>query len=757
MNFPLSPEIQRQLEVLDSTQQAFVAGYLWSQSQAISTTDLAPAGTLNVPSRNITILSASQTGNAYGVAKQLLAQMEAANITANLVSAGDFKARKLIKEDIVVLVVSTQGEGEPPEEAVPLNRYLFGKKAPKLDSLNFAVFALGDTSYPSFCKAGKDFDEKLAELGAKRLMPRVDADLDFQLPATKWIEETVDVIGKLTSVSGGASSNDVIGVSETSNIYDKKSPYLAECLEYQSLVDVDSDKQTVHVAIDLGESKLHYQPGDALGIISQNADAVVDEVLTLSGLSADESIYVSNGQKSLVEALRHDFDLNQLTPQFIAQYRQWCSDDIDADIDISRISLVALLHGFAPQSKDFTGQVLCDLLKPLTPRLYSISSSQAEVGEEVHLCVGEVSFEHHGQRYNGSATGMLSSLEEEDNLSVFIEPNKRFRLPENKDTAIIMIGAGTGIAPFRGFMQQRSADQAVGKNWLFFGNRHFRKDFLYQSEWLSYRDSGLLSRIDLAWSRDVANDRAQVYVQDKLREQATDIYECDDAPRMEKISEIAEHRLKILKFWEKHGLQAALDAFEISRRSLYDYRRRLKNYGVLGLNDKSKRPKRLRQSNWDSRIIGKIENLRKQLPNIGKEQLHLLLTPFCQSLDLACPSVSTIGRMIAKVPDKMHHNLMQNKGNGLITDEQDIIKQQKMHRTHTVYVQDKIREQAADVWQWLQDGAHFYVCGDALRMAKDVEKALLEIITEQGGYDEADAVDYLNTLREDDRYQRDIY
>lgn len=584
MNFPLSSDLQQQLESLDSTQSAFVAGFLWARSQG-SVFAETTVGVANNPvvseavSRKITVLSASQTGNALGVAKQLLAALQAQSLDATLVSAGDYKARQLSKEDIILLVASTQGEGEPPEEGVLLHKFLTSKKAPRLDSVSFAVFGLGDSSYPDFCQAGKDFDARLGDLGATRLAQRIDADLDYQEQAIEWVERITQTVLAL-AVPATIAPEVAVSTASAPSAYNKNTPYKAELLQQHALVDITAGKNTAHVEIDLGESELSYQAGDALGVISHNNATVVAEVLALSGLLADAVVEGRSGQTTLAAALTDEYDLNQLTPQLLAQYRDWLGDKLATELEqvnVEQMNLASLLHDFPVQN--LSAQALIDGLKPLTPRLYSIASSQAEVGGEVHLCVGEVAFVHHDTDYQGSASGLLTRLEEGDELSVFVEPNPRFRLPENPDTPIIMIGAGTGIAPYRGFMQQRVADDASGKNWLFFGNRHYRKDFLYQAEWLRYRDSGALHQVDLAWSR-------------------------------------------------------------------------------------------------------------------GGEK---------------------------------------------------------------VYVQDKIREQAQTVWQWLQSGAHVYVCGDAKRMAKDVEIALLAVISEQGGLDDNDAEAYLDRLREEKRYQRDVY
>jgi len=593
MNQPISKELREQLDQLNEYEQAFISGYLWAKSQMRQTTALAVGAKSpsieaaskaadEATSQRITVLSASQTGNAHGVAKHLLSALQAEYLPAKLISAGDFKTRQLGKEDIILLVTSTQGEGEPPEEAVLLHHFLFSKRAPKLDDLSYAVLGLGDSSYPDFCQAAKDFDSQLSTLGAHRLLDRVDADLDFQATAKQWIG---DIVAKLKSlqpqISSALLTMAAASAEAPATIYTRDNPYTAELLVRQPIVDIKSHKDIWHIEIDLGDSGLSYQVGDALGVFTYNAEAIVAEILALAGLSGDETVKGHAGEVSLNQALQRLCDINQLTPAFIKAYGELRAENID--IDLRATSLVALLHDY-PIDKKLTAQDLYDGLKPLTPRLYSIASAQAEVGEEVHLCVADVSFKHHGNTYHGSASGLLGSTSVGDELLIFIEPNPRFRLPADSQTPIIMIGAGTGIAPYRGFMQQRAVavDEGAssGKNWLIFGNRHYRQDFLYQAEWLQLRERGVLTDADFAWSRD------------------------------------------------------------------------------------------------------------------GDEK---------------------------------------------------------------VYVQDKIAQKSAAIWQWLLEGAHIYVCGNASHMAKSVEQALLTAIKYHGGLDDEAAVDYLTDLRQAGRYQRDVY
>ena len=589
-SLPIPAQLIEQLSSLTRQQKACLAGYLWAESQGDGASFAENISGLAVaPKRKITVISASATGNAAGIAKKLTERLQRESLNVTLTNAVNYKARQLPKEDIVFIATSTQGDGEPPEEGVLLHSYLFGKKAPKLEGVSFAVIGLGDSSYPLFCQAGIDFDTKLGELGGERLLDRVDCDVDFEVPSDAWIEA---VVVKLKEVAGGNTTAATIEPgtktsSHTESLYNKENPYTATLLNSHPLVTDNAERTISHIEIDLEESGLQYQVGDALGVVTNNPAEVVEEVLECCGLSGAENINGRTGSITIREALTEQCDLNQLPPKFLKDYADTAGNKELAALveDKEKLKdfqawtpLVGLLNKY-PQKLE--AQRLYDGLKVLAPRLYSIASSQEEVGEEVHLCVGVVDIEANGKIYNGSASGLLGNrLEEGDEVQVFVEPNPRFRLPSGGDTPIIMIGPGTGIAPFRAFMQQRNAENAEGKNWLFFGNRNYRDDFLYQAEWIEYRDHELLNKFSLAWSRD------------------------------------------------------------------------------------------------------------------GEKK---------------------------------------------------------------VYVQDKILEEADEFWRWLEQGAHIYVCGDASRMAKDVEKAILEVIAKQGGKDEDDAIEYLNELREADRYQRDVY
>lgn len=587
----LPPELAAQIAALNPLQLAWLSGYCWSQAggQAVQPGIGAPAAAAPAPAAEplrVAVISASQTGNARKVAAELQQRLAAAGVNAVHAAAADYKPKNIAGEQLVLFVTSTQGEGEPPEEALSLYKLLSGKKAPKLSGLKFAVLGLGDSSYPMFCGAGKSFDELLAKLGGERLLERQDCDLEYQAEAAAWLDKIVPLVGSLAAAPAAAGTGNASGspAAAPASAYNKANPFPATLLARQKITGRDSEKDVRHIEIDLSGSGLQYRAGDALGVWFENDPAVVDEILAAVSLKGDEPVNAGGQGKTVREALLHDWEIGLNTPQFVQGYAEISGNPAlkEAAADASAYAAANPIAGIVSQypAALTTGQ-LAGLLRPLAPRLYSISSAPEEVGEEVHLTVGVLRYEHNGIPRTGAASGFLGGrLEEEGTVRVFVEENPRFRLPENPDTPVIMIGAGTGVAPFRAFMQQRAANGDSGKNWLIFGNQHFTQDFLYQTEWQGWAKDGLLNKYDFAWSRD---------------------------------------------------------------------------------------------------------------------------------------------------------------------------------QEEKIYVQHKIREEAAELWQWLQQGAHIYVCGDASRMAKDVEQALLDTIAEQGGLSADDADEYLDNLRQEGRYQRDVY
>jgi sulfite reductase (NADPH) flavoprotein alpha-component len=542
-------DLQALVSQLNPIQQAWVSGYLAAAAQ-LSGQDTAPAQQSG-ESSVLTILYGSQTGNAKAVATKVKAAAEQQGITVKLTDIGSYKTTQLAKEKYLLIVTSTYGEGEPPESAVAFHKFLFSKKAPKLDGLSYAVLGLGDTSYEFFCKTAIDFDEQLAALGAKRLHARADLDVDYAAQAASWTETAVQAFApELKQAAGSAQVIAWPGATATAghdSAYNKETPFAAELSLNQKITGRDSTKDVRHIEISLADSGLTYQPGDSLGVYFLNDHQAVDAILTATGLDGATEVQLAGQTYSLKTALTEQLELTQSYPSFVEKYAQATANSellelvkdkaaLRQYLD-NRQTLDVILQNPAP----LTAQQLVDALRKQQPRLYSIASSQAEVGDEVHLTVGVVRYEAFGSTHLGGASGFLAErLEEGAPLKVFVEHNDNFRLPDH-ETPVIMIGPGTGIAPFRAFLQERDQAGATGQNWLFFGNPHFTQDFLYQVELQDYLKRGVLSKLDVAFSRDQAQ---KIYVQDKLRLKAEEIwtwlqqgaylYICGDGNKMAK-------------------------------------------------------------------------------------------------------------------------------------------------------------------------------------------------------------------------------
>jgi sulfite reductase (NADPH) flavoprotein alpha-component len=548
--------LQQLTQEYSPLQLAWASGYLAAKSEATPVASAVSAAVQSAPSATLTVLFASQTGNAKGVATKVADAASAAGITVNLKNVADFKPKSLKSETHLLIVASTNGEGEPPDDAIEFHEFLGSKKAPKLPQLKYSVLSLGDSSYEFFCQTGKDFDERLQALGATAISARVDCDLDYDVEAKTWTTHIIESLkDELTTKDEQLAPVVSLVGTETAgaqSIYNKQKPYVAELLVSQKITGRDSAKDVRHVEIDLGESGLTYQAGDALGVYFDNDEALVDELIAALGFTGEESISINKGEVkvtlALKDALVNELEITLTAPNFIEFWANASQDAVLLDIasDKNTAREYSANHQVVDVVKaaaaDVSAQDFVDALRKLTPRLYSIASSQAEVDEEVHLTVGLVSYEFNGKTRLGGASGFLSKrLEEGGNVRVFVEHNDNFRLPQDPSTPVIMIGPGTGVAPFRAFMQEREANEATGDNWMFFGDQTFTQDFLYQVEWQNYLKSGLLTRLDVAFSRDQAE---KVYVQDRLKEHAKDVFEwlergahlyiCGDANRMAK-------------------------------------------------------------------------------------------------------------------------------------------------------------------------------------------------------------------------------
>ncbi|MDT0596522.1 assimilatory sulfite reductase (NADPH) flavoprotein subunit [Glaciecola petra] len=572
-NSPITPLDQAQLSRLSQAvsglskdqliwASGFVAGVAagannQQQSQALTSTEQA----------TLTILYGSQTGNAKHEATSFGEKLKTKGLAPKVISMSDYKPRKLKDETHLIIFVSTHGEGDAPDDAVELHEFVHSKKAPKLGNLKYAVVGLGDTSYEFFCQTAKDFDASLQKLGATSLAGRLDCDVDYADTISKWAEQmTASLVSDLTANAASnaetSAQNTSMPINTISNLYTKQNPLRANLGACLKITGRDSVKDIRHIEIMLEDSGLKYQVGDALGIYFKNDPEIVERILRVTQTKAEEEVSVKNEVMTLSQALTNKLELTLSYPGFVKAYQNASHDTALHELLVDKKALRKFLEErqivdiIEQYPNVISAQTLVDALRPISPRLYSIASSQNEVEDEVHLTVAHVDYQAFGSRHQGGASGFLSTrLQEGEEVEIFIESNDNFRLPSDTNTPVIMIGPGTGIAPFRAFMQERDVTEATGKNWLFFGNPHFTQDFLYQVEWQAYLKSGLLNKISLAFSRDQAE---KIYVQDKLLEQGEEVFEwleqgahlyiCGDAMRMAKDVEQA-----LLSIIQKYG------------------------------------------------------------------------------------------------------------------------------------------------------------------------------------------------------------
>ena len=541
-------------EGLESSALSWLSGYFAgvAQGKQTSSRTVQPPVVASVAgaavAQQLTVLYGSQTGNAKRVAEALAERAGGLGLNTRLVRADRYATRELKDEQLLYIVMSTQGDGDPPDDSIAFVEFLSSRRAPKLPQLKYAVLGLGDSSYPIFCGIAQNIDARLEALGAARLHEVGTADLDIETVALPWQDTAIAQAQQALKPSDTPTASVTTLHPKTAKAT-REQPFLAELLQNQPITGRGSDKDTRHLEISLEGSQLRYQPGDALGVWPTQSAALVEQVLAILNLSPDETVEINQVSRTLTKWLSHHRELTQLTKPFLVAHAELSqSDELKTLLQPESIEafrtlletrqLVDVLKAYPA---NWTAQGLVKALRPLTPRMYSIASSQAAVDEEVHLTLANVSYEYEGEARWGVASHFLSELEEGEQVPVFIEENPRFRLPADSTRDVIMIGPGTGIAPFRAFVQERGMAGASGRNWLFFGNPHFASDFLYQTEWQQALQDGGLQRLDLAFSRDQAQ---KVYVQDKLREQASDlfdwiqsgayVYVCGDATHMAK-------------------------------------------------------------------------------------------------------------------------------------------------------------------------------------------------------------------------------
>ncbi|NQF13728.1 assimilatory sulfite reductase (NADPH) flavoprotein subunit [Brevibacillus sp. HB1.3] len=601
-----SPFSQEQVELLNQllptlseVQKVWLSGYLAAlhkvEAPLAAGFQATSAANGAVISKEVTVLFGSQSGNSQKLAKVLTGKLQEHGFHVTLSAMSDFKTNALKKVENLLVVVSTHGDGEPPDNAISFHEFLHSKRAPQLEGLRFSVLALGDTSYEWFCQTGKEFDKRLEELGGKRLTPRVDCDVDYDEHASEWMNQVLASLSETTANQVAAASaiagSAVIG-SGSQTEYSRSNPFQAVVLENLNLNGRGSDKETRHLEISLEGSSLEYEPGDCLGIYPRNHPDLVRELIDAMGWKPEElvPIHKSGEERTLEEALSSHFEITVLTKPLLEQagklssgngLRELLAEGQEQKLRdyVRNRDLLDLVEDY--DLKGVSSKEFVSILRKLPPRLYSISSSLKSYPDEVHLTIRNVHYQAHGRdRYGVCSSYIADRLEAGDTLPVFVQHNPNFKLPANPDTPLIMIGPGTGVAPFRAFLGEREELGATGKTWLFFGDQHFSTDFLYQLEWQRWLKQGVLTHMDVAFSRDTS---------------------------------------------EK------------------------------------------------------------------------------------------------------------------------------------VYVQHRMLEKSRELYQWLQDGAHVYVCGDEKRMAHDVHAALVTILQQEGGLDSEEAVAYLKRMQQEKRYQRDVY
>ncbi|WP_254425122.1 assimilatory sulfite reductase (NADPH) flavoprotein subunit [Rhodanobacter sp. B04] len=479
----------------------------------------------------LSIVYGSQTGNSRRVAEQLASRAEAAGLTVRLLRAGAYPSRELAQERHLVVVISSQGDGDPPDDAIGFIEFVSGKRAPRLPQLKFAVLGLGDSSYPKFCAVSRELDARLVELGASRFAVLGEADVDFDSAAAEWSAGVLEAAREALSVPlAPARHASPLHAVSAPLLHARDNPFPAAVLENQRIVSRDSEREVRHIELSLEGSGLRYEPGDAIGVWPQNSPVLVEQWLSALKLDGLREIEHEGRRLPLARWLSHERELTRLTrPLVAAQAAATRHAGLQRVLEPGQqTAFAALLESHQPIDllrefpANWDAAQLVATLRPLTPRLYSIASSAKLVGhDEVHLTVGVVEYAAHGSAHYGAASAFLAGAGDDARVPLFVESNERFRLPADSSRDVIMIGPGTGIAPFRAFVQERQATAASGRNWLFFGNRHFTQDFLYQVEWQEALRSGALQRLDLAFSRDSA---AKTYVQQRIRENGRELY-----------------------------------------------------------------------------------------------------------------------------------------------------------------------------------------------------------------------------------------
>lgn len=569
-NAPFTPE-----------QRAWLNGFL----AGIFSTAEAPSSKAAPPLR-IAVLFATQSGTSERLAKKLVKELKHMGHAPELASLDTYSPASLAEQTYALVLASTYGEGDPPDGAQAFAESMFLLSAPRLDNLRYAFFALGDNSYEHFCKFGADLDARFYALGGTRLCDRVDSGVDVDAPFEQWMSTVCSSLSATSTASSSAQSAPESTSSAKLHTHSRDNPYLAEVIDKRPLTQDVSSKLTVHVGISLAGSGVHYEAGDACGIIAQNDPAVVEEILFRTNFSPNHIVTLPKiGTTTLHEALTHHLHPSRLTRNTVQAYAalgDCCKlqhllsaeahRELDAYIyDRGLIDLIEDCPGLLTSPAQLIG-----VLPKLSTRLYSISSSPTFHNGELHATVAVVRYRSHNRDRGGVCSTMLSDRTPLGaRVPIYIQANRKFRLPADSTAPIIMIGPGTGIAPFRSFLHERRALGATGRNWLFFGERSASTDFLYRDELEAMRNDGHLTRLDTAFSRDQEH---KVYVQDRMIEfgaefwkwlnDGASIYVCGDASRMAKDVDRALHRL-VQEYGQKDPEAAQEFVHELQEQKRY--------------------------------------------------------------------------------------------------------------------------------------------------------------------------------------------
>ncbi|MDW4233900.1 assimilatory sulfite reductase (NADPH) flavoprotein subunit [Staphylococcus saprophyticus] len=564
-NSPFDQEQAAQLnqifQTLTAEQQIWLTGYLTAQQGSVAQTTEAPQQVaeyvLNNESesqtnndRHITVVYGSETGNAQSLAEIFADRLVEHNYTVKLTAMDEIKQKEFKKVEDLFVITATHGEGDPPDNALTFHEFIHSRKAPKLENVRFSVLALGDESYEYFCQTGKDFDAKLLELGAERLADRQDCDLDFDDLAEKWMNKNIEILNQSTGHGSTPTSTETVQSAKEKR-YSKSNPYQAEVLENINLNGRGSNKEVRHVELLLDNYGESFEPGDCVVVLPQNEPEIVTLLIETLGWDKDIEIPINDDGDTLPleKALTEHFEITKLTKPLLQKAAElFGNTELLSQIDnaewiqqyVDGRDVIDLLTEFP--TSELKPETFYKLLRKLPAREYSIASSYEATPDEVHITVGAVRYEAHERTRKGVCSVQLAErIQPGDTLPIYLKKNPNFKFPFDEVTPVIMIGPGTGVAPFRSYMQEREELGLSGNTWLFFGEQYFTTDFLYQTEWQAWLKDETLAKLDLAFSRDTEE---KVYVQHRIAQQSelfyqwlqdgAAIYVCGDEKHMAK-------------------------------------------------------------------------------------------------------------------------------------------------------------------------------------------------------------------------------